>query len=501
VLLNLLLAASTALLLILTFPKFDFAFLAAFALAPLLVAVARTRRRRGHFLLGWMAGTIYWAGACYWIHFVLAVHGSMAEWAAWLGFALFAVIKGLHLGVFALAAGFLLVRRGAAVTVPALWVAIEWSHTHLGFAWLDLGNAGIGMSVLARLAPWTGVYGISFAFALAATALALAARRRPRIELTPLVLLLAVALVPALPAARAGTESAVLVQPDISETAAWTLPWVRAMQARLDALTYGAAYGDPHPGLVVWPEAPMPIYYYEDPETAAWVSEAARRAEAYLVVNVTPHDSERAPLNAALLVSPQGVALGRYDKMNLVPFGEFVPWPFHALVAKVSTEGGDFAAGLRQVTLAAGPHRIGTFICYESVFPDFVRRFGRDGAELLVNISNDGWYGHSAAREQHLEIARMRAAENRRWILRATNDGITATIDPAGRLTRDLPPYVEGAARTGYSWIGETTFYSRHGDWFVLLCGVIAVAGLAGGTKWRRSPKRAAGSSRDRACS
>jgi len=473
VLLNLLLSAATALLSILTFPKFGFAFLAPFALAPLLVAVARTPARRRHFLLGWTAGILYWAGSCYWIHFVLAVHGDMAEWAAWLGYALFCLIKGLHLGVFALLAGFLLARRGAALTVPALWVAIEWTHTHLGFAWLDLGNAGIGMSVPARLAPYTGVYGISFAFALAATALALAALRRPRVELAPLVALLAIALLPALPPPQAGKESAVLVQPNVSETAAWTAQWVRDMQVRLDALTFGAGAS-----LVVWPEAPMPVYYDEDPDTAAWVNAAARRAGAYLIVNVAPHDAKGAPLNSALLVSPQGLAAGRYDKMNLVPFGEYVPWPFHALVAKVSSEAEDFAAGSRQVTLAAGPHRIGAFICYESVFPDYVRRFSRDGAELLVNISNDGWYGNTAAREQHLQIVRMRAAENRRWILRATNDGITATIDPAGRLSRDLPPYVQGAARTGYSWIAPTTFYARHGDWFVLLCALIAAAGL-----------------------
>jgi apolipoprotein N-acyltransferase len=184
------------------------------------------------------------------------------------------------------------------------------------------------------------------------------------------------------------------------------------------------------------------------------------------------------------------VAVGRYDKMNLVPFGEYVPWPFHALVAKVSTENGDFAAGARQVTLPAGRHRIGAFICYESVFPDFVRRFARDGAGLLVNISNDGWYGDSAARDQHLEIVRMRAAENRRWILRATNDGITATIDPAGRLSRGLPPYIQGAARTGYSWIAATTFYGRHGDWFVLLCALIAAAGLVAHSLARRAAAR-----------
>jgi apolipoprotein N-acyltransferase len=479
--LNPLLAAATALLLVLAFPHFDLAFLAPFALTPLLVAVAHTPAHARRFLLGWVAGVLYWAGGCYWIHFVMAVHGSMAEWAAWLAYALFCLIKGLHMGVFALAAGFLLARRWAAVTVPALWVAVEWSQTHLGFAWLDLGNAGIGMSVLARLAPFTGVYGISFAFALAGTALALAVLRRPRIELAPLVALLPIALLPALPPAQPGTQTAILVQPDVSETADWTPRWVREMQDRTTALTLKAAFADPsaRPRLIVWPEAPMPIYYYEDPDTAAWVDEVARRTGAYLIVNATPHNAAGAPLNSALLVSPEGVAVGRYDKINLVPFGEFVPRPFKALVAKVSTESDDFAPGTRQVTLAAGPHRIGAFVCYESVFPDFVRRFALDGAEVLVNISNDGWYGNTSAREQHLNIVRMRAAENRRWILRSTNDGITATIDPAGRLYRDLPPYVQGAASTGYSWIAATTFYSRHGDWFVLLCALVAAAGLA----------------------
>jgi apolipoprotein N-acyltransferase len=478
--LNLLLAAATALLLILTFPNADWAFLAPFALVPLLVAVTSTPSRVRRFLLGWAAGTLYWAGVCYWIHFVLAVNGSMAEWAAWLGYALFCLIKGIHLGVFALLAGFLLARRGAALTVPALWVAIEWTHAHLGFAWLDLGNAGIGMSVLARLAPYTGVYGISFAFALAATALTLAALRRPRIELVPLALLLPLALLPALPPPQPGTETAVLVQPNVSETADWTRRWVREMEIRTTALTFKATLADPsaRPFLIVWPEAPMPMYYYDDTDTSEWVNEMARQTGAYLIANVTPHNAAGAPLNSALLVSPQGVATGRYDKMHLVPFGEFVPWPFKKLVATVSTEADDFATGARQVTLPAGPHRIGAFVCYESVFPDYVRRFARDGADLLVNISNDGWFGRSAAREQHLKIVRMRAAENRRWILRATNDGLTATIDPAGRVSRNLPPHVEGSARTAYSWVAATTFYARHGDWFVLLCALIAAAGL-----------------------
>jgi len=476
-----LLAAATAVLLILAFPKAAVAPLAAFALAPLLVTLARGRGPLEHFLLGWGAGIICWAGACYWIEDVLAVHGGMAWWAAWLGFVIFCLIKALHLGAFASGAGFLIRRPWAALTVPALWVAIERTHGELGFAWLDLGNAGVNMSALARLAPFTGVYGLSFAFAMMATAVALLVLRRRRIEVAPLALLLLVGFVPRLPEPHRGDEVAVLVQPNIPETAEWTREWADRMYNRIEALTMKTALGAPGeaPRLIVWPEAPMPAYYDRDPVFRERVNEVARRAGAYLILNVVPHNEKGEPYNSALLVSPAGRPLGRYDKMNLVPFGEFVPAPVKALVDKVSTEAGDFAPGRRQTLLPMDGHRVGAFVCYESVFPDFVRRFARDGAGLLVNISNDGWYGHSAARDQHLEIVRMRAAENRRWILRATNDGITSTIDPGGRVWRNLPSYVEGAARTGYSYISDTTFYSRHGDWFVWVCVVVAAAGLA----------------------
>ncbi|HVX67985.1 MAG TPA: apolipoprotein N-acyltransferase, partial [Bryobacteraceae bacterium] len=411
---------------------------------------------------------------------VLAMHGGMAQWAAWLAFALFCVLKAIHLGVFALAAGWLVPRRWALLTVPALWVAIERTHSTFGFAWLTLGNAGVDMAAPARLAPFTGVYGISFIFAMMGCAVALLALRRSRLELVPLAALLLLALVPKLPEAQRGTETAVLVQPNLSESAQWTPQWVSQMRNRLASLSLRCALapGAPAPSLIVWPEAPLPSYYDRDPEFREFVNGLARHTGANLILNVTPWTDAGSPLNSALLVSPQGQPLGRYDKMNLVPFGEFVPWPFRTIVDKMSSEGGDFAAGTRQVLLPAGTHRIGAFVCYESVFPDFVRRFAGQGAELYVNISNDGWYGRSAAREQHLKIVRMRAAESRRWILRATNDGITATIDPAGRLWRNLPPYTAAAARTNYSYVRETTFYSRHGDWFVWLAMALAVAGL-----------------------
>jgi apolipoprotein N-acyltransferase len=127
-------------------------------------------------------------------------------------------------------------------------------------------------------------------------------------------------------------------------------------------------------------------------------------------------------------------------------------------------------------------HRIGTFICYESVFPTFIRQFVLQGAEALFNLSNDSWFGRSAARHQHLEIVRMRAIENRRWILRATNDGITAAIDPAGRVIREIPSYEALSARVSFNYVKETTFYTRWGDWFVAVCALVGALGCRLGT-------------------
>ena len=473
------LALLSAALLILTFPKANLAWLAPVALTPLLVAVARERRRFPRFLLGYGAGVVYWSGACYWIQHNLAANGGVSEPVAWALFALFAAAKALHLAVFALLAGWLMRRWWAAPSVAALWVAVEATHAPLGFAWLALGNAGIDMGIPMRLAPFTGVYGLSFLFAMMGAALALAVLRRPRRELLWLAMAPLAMLLPPLPDARPGDETALLVQPNVSETEEWNAESVDRFERRLVELSLGGVLADiAHPpSIVVWPEMPAPLYWEEDPNFRTHAAELTGATRAYLLTGIVAHTPQHAPLNSVLLVSPAGLRLSRYDKVNLVPFGEYVPWPF-GFVNKISTEAGDFAAGTRVVIAPVAGHRIGTFICYESAFPNFVRQFARGGAEALFNVSNDGWFGHSAARRQHLELVRMRAAENRRWLLRATNDGLTAAIDPAGRVRATLPPYVEAASTAGFSYIAEKTVYTRFGDWFAVLCAVLAVACL-----------------------
>ncbi len=491
--LNWLLSLATGGLLIFIFPRFNIAWLAPFALAPLLIAVAREPRPFWRFLMGWACGIVFWFGVCYWIQFVLSFHGGLGDPLAWVVFMLFSLAKGLHMAAFALLAGILMRRWWAIPAVAALWVAVEVTHGPLGFAWLTLGNAGIDMGVPLRLAPFAGVYGISFIFAAMSTAVALIALRRPRFELLWLAALPFLTFLPVMPDARHATETALLLQPDVSETEEWNPDSVIRLEREqaLQTLRGVMAAGQHPPEIVVWPEEPAPLYYYQDPQFRDVVDQLAQGTHAYLLIGTVARTSKGEPTNSAVLVSPEGKPLSRYDKVNLVPFGEYVPWPF-GFANKISTETGDFAPGKQVVVSPMGTHQLGTFICYESVFPNFVRQFVKNGADVLFTISNDGWFGKSAAREQHLAIVRMRAAENRRWILRAANDGITATIDPAGRVLGHLPLYAEGTSYTGFNFISQQTFYTRFGDWFPGLCAVIALACLIATLAQKRESRQSA---------
>jgi apolipoprotein N-acyltransferase len=480
-LVNFSLALATALLLILTFPNVmlrdgGVPLLAPIALTPLLIALAREPRPWFRFLLGEFAGIVYWFGICYWIQFVLEVHGGMGRWGGWGTFALFAVAKAIHLGVFSLFSAVLLETSFAVPAIAALWTGIERTHATFGFAWLALGDAGVDMPLPLRLAPFTGVYGISFLFALTAATIALIILRRSRRQLYWLAAIPAVLLLPDLPPPATGAETAVMIQPNMSEKEDWTAEEAAKVRDNLVKYTVDAV---PRNGaqLVIWPEVPGPIYYYHDPVFRDEATVLARSTRAYFLFGTVGETAKREPLNSAVLLNPNGDFVDRYDKINLVPFGEYIP-PFFGFVNRITHEAGDFVPGDRIVVFPLNSHRIGVYICYEAAFPHQVRQFAHDGAELLVNISNDGYFGHSSAREQHLEIARMRAVENRRWLLRSTNDGITAVIDPAGRIIERLPMYQEAEARAAFNYESATTFYTVHGDWFAWGCLIAAAVAL-----------------------
>jgi apolipoprotein N-acyltransferase len=352
---------------------------------------------------------------------------------------------------------------------------------------------------LSRITTWTGVYGVSFEIMLVNVAVA-AAFLVPRKKRNPLLLasftaaavLQAGRLVdaPALPA----DHTALLVQENIPVDANWTRDsFERTLRELADlslkaAATTTSGEPDSKPGkvdLIVWPESPAP-FLASDPLFRDPVSQMAREANTWVVtgaIGSTPAGqsgrSESQLFNSAALISPSGDWTARYDKVHLVPFGEYLPFPrLFSFAGGLTKEVGEFQEGTSRAPLDAGSTRVGVFICYESVFPGEVRRFAQQGAQVLVNLSNDGWYGDSGAYAQHLNQTRMRAIENDRWLLSATNTGVTASIDPLGRTVARLPRKERATLVAPYALTSVTTFYTRHGDWFAWLCAIISAGAL-----------------------
>lgn len=473
------LAALTGLLLVLIQPDPSLNLLAPLALSPLLIALGPVASARQRFLLGWLAGILHWGGTCYWIRDTLAQHGGMPGWLALLLFLLFALAKGLHLAVFATLAGHLLAVPWAPPALALLWVGLERTHAELGFTWLLLGNAGIEMGLPMRLAPILGVYGLSFVFALIGTSIAtwyLRHERRQLLWCAPLVILY---LLPDLPPVKAGAFQAIAIQPNIPEHGNLTPQQLSSLYDRLARITLNAALDTQsrRPSLLLWPEAPASPYYENDAAFRAQADSLARLSQTPFLFGTVRFDAQGNPFNTAQLISATGNPAGVYDKMNLVPFGEFVPPVFNLLVDKVSQEAGTFQPGTDLKVFPTPAGKLGVFICYESAFPHHVRAFADKGADVLINLTNDGYFGRSAARTQHLRLARMRAAENERWLLRPTNDGFTVSIDPAGRVIDELPPYQRAGGRLQYDTPSRTTPYSRFGDlfaWNALALGLLS---------------------------
>jgi apolipoprotein N-acyltransferase len=264
------------------------------------------------------------------------------------------------------------------------------------------------------------------------------------------------------------------VQPALPQAMSYPPNWnvIHAADlAEIDRITITAA--SIQPGLVVWPEVPAPFSLQQAPfaQRAAGI---ARLSESHFLLGVV--DWKAAPgnrlaaYNSAALLDPQGRVEFLYDKMHLVPFSEYVPWrDFFWFARDLTGLVGEFHRGTEYRVGKLPGGRFGVFICYEAIFPDEVRRFVLGGAGLLINISNDGWFGDSSARPQHLAIARVRAVENRRWLLRDTNNGLTASVDPYGRIVASLAPDVRGELDAPYGFRDDLTFYTRWGDWLAYL--------------------------------
>ena len=500
---------------ILIFPLPGWYLLSWVAFAPLLIGLLRARQpetlqlegsvrllpaRPGQaFLLAYSCGLVWYAGTCYWIYATMHQYGGLSRSVAVLVLILFCLYLAIYHAVFGLllsvVAGRSVFGRSALIVTPFLWVAIELARTRItGFPWNLLGIAQVDNIPLARIAQFTGVYGVSFEIMLVNTAVAAAflVRREKRRLMLVTALGAAVALQagrwitpPALPSDR----TALLIQENIPvlEASDWTKSYFEDTLRNLVQLSLKPSETSPssHFDLIVWPESPAP-FYTGDPQFREAVSQLARQSQTWVVSGSIGVQSEveaahriTREYNSAALVSPSGAWVGRYDKVHLVPFGEYVPFPkLFAFAGGLTAAVGDFGRGAARAPLAADGTGLGVFICYESIFPDEVRQFVMNGAQVLVNISNDGWYGDSGAYAQHLNQTRMRAIENERWLLSATNTGVTASIDPYGRIVTRAERKRRTALPASYALINRITFYTRHGDWFAYLCAIISAGAL-----------------------
>ena len=507
-------ALLSALLQVLIFPLPGLYWLSWIAFTPLIVALLRARTPdtlqldaaavlipatpwQG-FLLGWVSGILWYAGTCYWIYDTMHHYGGLPAPVAFVMLVAFCLYLGLYHGLF----GFLLaliarrrsVNRVAFMALPFLWVAVELARSRVtSFPWELLGSAQVDHISLSRIASFTGVYGISFEIMLVNTAFAAAflVRREKR------KLLLAASLAATVmlqggrwlqPPPQPADRSALLVQTNIpilmGET--WTKDYFDGTLRDVTWISLrSSAASNQNPTLIVWPESPAP-FFTSDPLFRDAVGNVARTSGAWVFAGAigTPPMGEAAAtptdtFNSAALFNPAGELAARYDKIHLVPFGEYVParsyFPFMDMLTKAV---GEFQRGHSRAPLNAGGIPLGLFICYESIFPDEIRQFARNGAQVLLNVSNDGWYGDSGAYAQHLQMTRMRAIENHRWLLSATNTGVTASIDPDGRVVARVERKLRTTLSAPYALLSANTFYTTHGDWFAYACAIISLGAL-----------------------
>jgi apolipoprotein N-acyltransferase len=527
-----LLIVLSALLQVLIFPLPGLYVLSWFALAPLVVALLRARPAgpleinntvklqaatpEQAFVLAYVCGILWYAGTCYWIYDTMHQFGGLSAPMALLALFLFCLYLGLYHGLFGLLLSLIMgserEHRRVLVAAPFLWVAVELARTRVtGFPWNLLGIAQVDNIALCRIAGWTGVYGISFEIMLVNVALA-AVFLVPRKKRGAL-LVAALASAAVLQAGRLieapvapADHAALLVQANIPVTADWTRDYFEQTLRQLadlslksavanasltapdqasQAVTSRAETSQAKIDLIVWPESPAP-FYTNDPLFRSTLSDLARRSQKWIVAGSIGTNSATQSggqgsqvFNSAVLVSRNGEWAARYDKVHLVPFGEYLPFPrLFGFAGGLTKEVGEFGRGTSRAPLNAGDIPLGVFICYESVFPDEVRQFADQGAHVFVNISNDGWYGDSGAYAQHLNQTRMRAIENARWLLSATDTGVTASIDPWGRVAAEVPRKQRTALVAPYAVTSVTTFYTRHGDWFAYLCAIISMGAL-----------------------
>jgi apolipoprotein N-acyltransferase len=498
-----LLALASGAALALSLPNYHCSLLAWISVS-LLVLASFGARPAVAPLYGFLHAIVFYPMSVPWMAEVVQQYGNVPPLIAAGLLLLVSVAGGVIVAVFTWGIAFAS-PRNALITwalAPDLWVALEYARAHLpifAFPWNLIGYAASSHLALLQVTAVTGIYGLSYIVAaygsLVAYAIVSGRQRDWKIVLASAAALILIAF-----AGRYFVPSenpryvAHLVQTNFAQSYEYQADWMTQHAGDLDELVeISIDAARKNPGVIVWPEAPAP-FTLQDRNFAAIAHKIARESGSDFLVGAEDwkHDAAGKWLatNSAILLNPSGERVYSYDKIHLVPFGEYVPLrKYLTFTGKLTADLGDFTPGDDYAVGRLPGGRFSTFICFEAVFPDAVRRFTANGAELLINISNDGWFGRSSAPAQHLMMARVRAVENRRWLLRDTNNGYTVSVDPYGRIVAELPTDIRAQLDAPYDFRDDITLYARFGDWFAWLC-VIASVALLGMALFHPSPPK-----------
>ncbi len=510
---NLSLAIFSGLLLVFAFPDWNLWSLGWVGTAPLIMAVARERKFWRSLLFGTITGTIFFAGSSHWVTYSMHNYGDIPLWLAYVVVVIFAATLGVFTGLFAAVLALCVKHLGgwAILAAPAVWAASEWLRLEAtGMGWNPLGYSQAFQPAVIQVARLGGVYLVSAIMVAASTALVFAVvyleRRRGIVVLTAAGLI-AIAAVLYGESLRpsvddSGSVVAAVIQPNIPIDGPWDVPsFVDTMLLPLSEQAVQAntkernsdgvsASSDKRASidLIIWPESPMNFEYDRDPELRRKLADFTSRNQVYLLMNSwgfspgrTTGNSDEPQYNSAILISPAGEKIAEYDKNALMPFGEYVPgrrWlPF---MDRIKALAGDITAGTSLSLPNAAGVRIGALICFESTRPDLARRMRSAGASAFVQLSNEAWFGPTSAPRQTLATAIFRAVENNTDVIRATNSGLSARIDRYGVVSGETPMFETATRKWKIKTEDEVrgdslTFYTRHGDIFVIACAVVSV--------------------------
>jgi apolipoprotein N-acyltransferase len=490
---NVLLALVAAGLLILAFPDFEFWFLAWFALVPLLWAVEREKESTVRsFLLGWLFGTAFFFGTGWWLTYA-PIHYAAVPWpVAYFLIFIVALILGIFPGIFTAILSLLLRRFGswAFLAAPFVWVLMELLRY-----WVA-GNNWNGVAYSQAFAPQFlkayahpgGVYLTGFVCLLLNAAVAFALSKR---SLSALAISVCIwVAIPTMGAVQAiaywshmdpvrPDATVVAIQPNVPMSGMDNVKADQYRNNQLEAAEAEIKRLDESkirhlPITVVLPESPMNFMYNDDLEFQRFIGAFARRNNVSVLFNsAEPDPSQGRYYNSAVMVGPDGKEVAQYDKVYLLPFGEAVPAPLEAIVPAFV---GNFSYGQEYDLFPVGDAKAGVMICFESHFGQLSRKYVSNGADVIIEMTNDGYLGPTPVLRQHLANAVFRAVETNRPVLRVTNVGITAYIDERGNVSDQLPVYQEGSRVWTVSRSdGSQTFYVKYGDWFAWLCTVLTL--------------------------